>query len=47
MTVNDMTRHAYVRYSEAAVEHLFTVAAGLDSLVVGEQQILGQIRNAT
>ncbi|WP_439031772.1 glutamyl-tRNA reductase [Gordonia terrae] len=46
MTVNDMTRHAYVRYSEAAVEHLFTVAAGLDSLVVGEQQILGQIRNA-
>jgi len=46
MTVNDMTRYAYVRYSEAAVEHLFTVAAGLDSLVVGEQQILGQIRNA-
>ncbi len=46
MTVNEMTRHAYVRYSEAAVEHLFTVAAGLDSLVVGEQQILGQIRNA-
>ncbi len=46
MSVNDLTRHAYVRYSEAAVEHLFTVAAGLDSLVVGEQQILGQIRNA-
>ena len=34
MTVNEMTRHAYVRYSEAAVEHLFTVAAGLDSLGV-------------
>ena len=46
MTINEMTRHAYVRYSEAAVEHLFTVAAGLDSMVVGEQQILGQIRNA-
>ena len=46
MSVNELTRHAYVRYSEAAVEHLFTVAAGLDSLVVGEQQILGQIRNA-
>ncbi|MGV9713310.1 glutamyl-tRNA reductase [Gordonia sp. NPDC003424] len=46
MTVNELTRHAYVRYSEAAAEHLFTVAAGLDSLVVGEQQILGQIRNA-
>ncbi|MGU3291924.1 glutamyl-tRNA reductase [Williamsia sp. M5A3_1d] len=46
MTVNEMTQHAYVRYSEAAVEHLFTVAAGLDSMVVGEQQILGQIRSA-
>ncbi|MDL9936110.1 glutamyl-tRNA reductase [Gordonia sp. ABSL1-1] len=46
MTINEITRHAYVRYSEAAVEHLFTVAAGLDSMVVGEQQILGQIRNA-
>ena len=46
MTVKEMTEHAYVRYSEAAVEHLFSVAAGLDSMVVGEQQILGQIRNA-
>lgn len=46
LSINEMTRHAYVRYSEAAVEHLFTVSAGLDSLVVGEQQILGQIRNA-
>ncbi|MBT0565980.1 glutamyl-tRNA reductase [Williamsia sp. CHRR-6] len=46
VTVEDMTRHAYVRYSEAAVEHLFTVAAGLDSMVIGEQQILGQIRSA-
>ncbi|WP_420041007.1 glutamyl-tRNA reductase [Gordonia sp. MP11Mi] len=46
MTVAELTGHAYVRYSEAAVEHLFTVAAGLDSMVVGEQQILGQIRSA-
>ena len=38
--------HAYVRYSEAAVEHLFAVASGLDSMVIGEQQILGQIRSA-
>lgn len=46
MPVAEMTDHAYVHYSEAAVEHLFTVAAGLDSMVVGEQQILGQIRSA-
>ncbi|MEJ9077374.1 MULTISPECIES: glutamyl-tRNA reductase [Gordonia] len=46
MSVSELTGHAYVRYSEAAVEHLFTVAAGLDSMVVGEQQILGQIRTA-
>ncbi len=42
----DLTRHAYVRYSEAAAEHLFAVASGLDSMVVGEQQVLGQIRTA-
>src|SRR5690606_27284535 len=46
MSYGEMTDHAYVHYSEAAVEHLFTVAAGLDSMVVGEQQILGQIRTA-
>ncbi|MFT3716827.1 MAG: glutamyl-tRNA reductase [Gordonia sp. (in: high G+C Gram-positive bacteria)] len=43
---SELTQHAYVHYSEAAVEHLFTVAAGLDSMVIGEQQILGQIRSA-
>lgn len=42
----ELTRYAYVRYSEAAAEHLFAVAGGLDSMVVGEQQILGQIRAA-
>jgi glutamyl-tRNA reductase len=46
MTVSDLTKYAYVRYSEAAVEHLFAVASGLDSAVVGEQQVLGQVRRA-
>ncbi|WP_149361686.1 glutamyl-tRNA reductase [Lolliginicoccus suaedae] len=46
LDINVLSRHAYVHYSEAAVEHLFTVAGGLDSIVVGEQQILGQVRTA-
>src|SRR5690606_10316270 len=46
MPLNDLTKYAYVRYAEAAVEHLFAVASGLDSAVVGEQQVLGQVRRA-
>lgn len=46
LSMSDLTKHAYVRYSEAAVEHLFAVASGLDSAVVGEQQVLGQVRRA-
>ncbi|TWP47750.1 glutamyl-tRNA reductase [Lentzea tibetensis] len=36
----------YVHYAAAAVEHFFSVAAGLDSMVVGETQIIGQLRGA-
>ena len=46
MSLDDLTKHAYVRYAEAAVEHLFAVASGLDSAVIGEQQVLGQVRRA-
>lgn len=46
LAMPDLTKHAYVRYSEAAAEHLFAVASGLDSMVVGEQQVLSQIRGA-
>src|SRR5690348_16750710 len=38
--------HLYVLYDDAAVSHLFNVASGLDSMVVGESQILGQAREA-
>jgi glutamyl-tRNA reductase len=44
--VADLTEHLYVHFAEAAVEHLFTVTSGLDSMVVGESQILGQVRSA-
>ncbi|GAB1694637.1 glutamyl-tRNA reductase [Krasilnikovia sp. M28-CT-15] len=42
----DLAGHLYVHYDEAAVEHLFRVSSGLDSMVVGEAQILGQLRDA-
>lgn len=46
LSAEDLSRHLYIRYSESAAEHLFSVASGLDSMVVGEQQIIGQIRTA-
>ena len=42
----ELRAYLYVRYADAAAEHLFTVASGLDSMVVGEQQIIGQVRAA-
>ena len=42
----DLTPHLYVHYQDSAVSHLLTVACGLDSVVVGEDQILGQVRSA-
>ena len=41
-----LAEHLYVRYDDAAVAHAFTVACGLDSMAVGEAQILGQMRDA-
>lgn len=38
--------YLYVRYADAAAEHLMMVTSGLDSMVVGEQQIIGQVRAA-
>ena len=42
----ELTGHLYVRYEDRAVQHLLAVAAGLDSMVVGESQILGQVRQS-
>lgn len=43
---SELLPHLYVHYDDGAVSHLFHVAAGLDSMVVGEGQILGQTRDA-
>lgn len=44
--LDDLKRHLYVHWEGQAVLHLFEVACGLDSMVVGESQILGQLRQA-
>ncbi len=42
----ELHEHLYVHYDNRAAQHLFNVACGLDSMVVGEPQILGQLRSA-
>jgi glutamyl-tRNA reductase len=43
---DELTAYLYVHYEDRAVSHLMAVACGLDSVVVGEGQILGQVRSA-
>jgi glutamyl-tRNA reductase len=44
--LDELTPHLYVHYEDRAIAHLFTVVCGLDSMAVGEAQILGQVRQA-
>jgi glutamyl-tRNA reductase len=46
LSLEEFADHLYDYYEERAVQHLFSVAAGIDSMVVGEAQILGQVREA-
>jgi glutamyl-tRNA reductase len=43
---DELSDHLYTAYDEEAVAHLFAVAAGLESDVLGEHEILGQVRRA-
>ena len=46
MSAEDITPHLYSQYESEAVVHLFEVASGLDSAVLGETEIVGQVRDA-
>lgn len=46
LPANDIQPHLYLLPDQDAVKHAFRVAAGLDSLVLGEPQILGQMKSA-
>lgn len=43
---DELHPYMFAQHDEAAVAHLFEVAAGLDSAVIGESEILGQVRQA-
>jgi len=46
LSLGELAGSAYVHYEDRAVQHLLAVACGLESMVVGESQILGQVRQA-
>lgn len=46
MDLAELKKHTYIHCGTEAIKHLFKVASGLDSLVLGEPQIFGQVKNA-
>ena len=46
IALSELTPHLYVHYEDRAVQHLLSMTCGLESMVVGESQILGQVRGS-
>lgn len=46
LTAESLTTHLYEFHAEQAIRHLFRVASSLDSMIIGEPQILGQLKEA-
>ena len=46
LSLDELRQSSYVHEEDAAVRHMMRVASGLDSLVLGEPQILGQMKSA-
>ncbi len=46
LVADELNQHLYSQHDDAAVRHLFEVSCGLDSAVIGENEILGQVRDA-
>jgi glutamyl-tRNA reductase len=46
LPLSELTGSAYLHYEDRAVQHMLAVSCGLESMVIGESQILGQVRQA-